>query len=184
MTELNFSENRLIPKTGNYLIIYGGNGALGKKFDAYLKRQFVTESSFINRLADRHICSSIKTLPATLTEPKIRGSRIKRGRPNTTVRRPRVLDIGTLTGVTEAVSLFRMTSLAISGRGAKRLKCQRLVCFGLLDRLGLLTAHGIILRISSEWLTSLKKINTLLKVQTHLVIDVICVIIFLGDEHL
>lgn len=57
-------------------------------------------------------------------------------------------------------------------------------CFGLLDRLGLLAANGIILRISSEWLTSLKKINTLLKVQRQLVIDVICVIVFLGDEHL
>ena len=45
------------------------NGALGKKFDAYLKRQFVTESININSLADHHIWSTIKTLPATLPEP-------------------------------------------------------------------------------------------------------------------
>jgi hypothetical protein len=31
------------------------NGALGKKFDAYLKRQFMTESSYNNSLADHHI---------------------------------------------------------------------------------------------------------------------------------
>ena len=31
-------------------------------------------------------------------------------------------------GVTGAVSLFRLSSLAISGRGAKGLECQRLVC--------------------------------------------------------
>ena len=45
------------------------NGALGKKFDAYPQRQSVTESSYINSLADRHIWSTIKTLPATLPEP-------------------------------------------------------------------------------------------------------------------
>ena len=46
------------------------NGALGKKFDAYPQRQSVTESSYINSLADRHIWSTIKTLPATLPEPR------------------------------------------------------------------------------------------------------------------
>ena len=44
------------------------NGALGKKFDAYPKRQFVTESININSLAYHHTWSTIKTLPATLPE--------------------------------------------------------------------------------------------------------------------
>ena len=47
-----------------------GNGALGKKFDAYPQRQFVTESININSLTDHHIWSTIKTLPATLPEPR------------------------------------------------------------------------------------------------------------------
>ena len=52
------------------------NSALGKKFDAYPQRQFVTESTNINSLADHHIWSTIKTLPATLPEPSfnVRGS--------------------------------------------------------------------------------------------------------------
>ena len=45
------------------------NGALGKKFDTYPQRQFVTESININSLADHHIWSTSKTLPATLPEP-------------------------------------------------------------------------------------------------------------------
>ena len=43
-------------------------GALGKKFDAYTQRQFVTEFININSLADHHIWSATKTLPATLLE--------------------------------------------------------------------------------------------------------------------
>ena len=39
------------------------------RFDAYPQRQFVTESTNINSLADHHIWSTIKTLPATLPEP-------------------------------------------------------------------------------------------------------------------
>ena len=42
------------------------------RFDAYLKRQFVTESTNINSLADHHIWSTIKTLPATLPEPSFK----------------------------------------------------------------------------------------------------------------
>jgi hypothetical protein len=38
-------------------------------FEALPKRQFVTESTNINSLADHHIWSTIKTLPATLPEP-------------------------------------------------------------------------------------------------------------------
>ena len=41
----------------------------GAEFDAYPQRQFVTESININSLADHHIWSTIKTLPATLPEP-------------------------------------------------------------------------------------------------------------------
>ena len=48
------------------------NGALGKKFDAYPQRQFVTESININSLTDHHIWSTIKTLPATLPEPRFK----------------------------------------------------------------------------------------------------------------
>ena len=61
------------------------NGALGKKFDTYLKREFVTESINIKGLADHHIWSTIKTLPAALPEPSS-------------------MDRGPRTGVTGAVS--------------------------------------------------------------------------------
>ena len=44
----------------------------GAEFDAYLQRQFVTESININSLADHHIRSTIKTLPATLPEPSFK----------------------------------------------------------------------------------------------------------------
>ena len=47
-----------------------GAGEAG--FEAYLKRQFVTESININSLADHHIWSTIKTLPATLPEPSFK----------------------------------------------------------------------------------------------------------------
>ena len=40
----------------------------GAEFDAYTKRQFVTESTNINNLADQYKCPTIKTLPATLPE--------------------------------------------------------------------------------------------------------------------
>ena len=60
-------------------------GAGEERFDALLKRQSATESSYNNSLADHHIWSTIKTLPATLPEP----SSVNRG--------PR-------TGVTGAVS--------------------------------------------------------------------------------
>ena len=54
------------------------------RFDAYPQRQFVTESININSLADHHIWSTIKTLPATLPEPSS-------------------MDRGPLTGVTGAI---------------------------------------------------------------------------------
>ena len=46
-----------------------GKWCPGAEFDAYPQRQFVTESININSLADHHIWSTIKTLPATLPEP-------------------------------------------------------------------------------------------------------------------
>ena len=59
-------------RTGRNALFSAGvrmeNDALGKKFDTYLKRQFVTEFININRLADHHIWSTIKTLPAILPE--------------------------------------------------------------------------------------------------------------------
>ena len=45
-----------------------GAGEAG--FEAYIQRQFVTESININSLANHHIWSTIKTLPATLPEPR------------------------------------------------------------------------------------------------------------------
>ena len=44
-------------------------GAGEEGFEAYTQRQFMTESTNINSLADHHIWSTIKTLPATLPEP-------------------------------------------------------------------------------------------------------------------
>jgi len=61
------------------------HGAGWWRLDAYLKRQFVTETININRLADHHIWSTIKTLPATLPEPSS-------------------MDRGPRTGVTRTVS--------------------------------------------------------------------------------
>ena len=49
-----------------------GKWCPGAEFDAYTKRQFVTESININSLADHHIWSTIKTLPATLPEPRFK----------------------------------------------------------------------------------------------------------------
>jgi hypothetical protein len=76
-------------RTGRNALFSAGvrmeNGALGKKFDAYPKRQFVTESININSLTDHHIWSTIKTLPATLPEPRpvVRG-------PSSTQKSPMV----------------------------------------------------------------------------------------------
>ena len=47
-------------------------GAGEEGFEAYTQRQFATESTNINSLADHHIWSTIKTLPATLPEPSFK----------------------------------------------------------------------------------------------------------------
>ena len=75
------------------------DGALDKKFDAFPTRQSVTESSYNNSLADHHLWSTIKTLPATLPEPCS-------------------MDRGPRTGVTEGVSL---SDLEFVGGGGVRL---------------------------------------------------------------
>ena len=45
------------------------NGAPERRFDAYPWRHPVTESNYINSLANHPYRSTIKTLPATLPEP-------------------------------------------------------------------------------------------------------------------
>ena len=67
----------------------------------------MTESIYNNSLADHHLWSTIKTLPATLPEPRfaVRGPRSKRRHPSIKVLGPRSLERETLTGVTVVVSL-------------------------------------------------------------------------------
>ena len=86
----------LIGIAGLNEIPFEGSGAGEEGFEAYTQRQFVTESNNINGLADHHIWSTIKNLPATLPEP----SSMNRG--------PR-------TGVTGAVSLSDLDSIKGSG---------------------------------------------------------------------
>ena len=52
----------------NISVMYMKKWCPGAEFDAYPQRQFVTESININSLADHHIWSTMKTLPATLPE--------------------------------------------------------------------------------------------------------------------
>ena len=70
------------------------NGARGRRFDASYKRHPVTESSYINRLANRPYRSTIKTLPATLPEPwtTVRGPRSKHLGPWSTDLEPWIVD--------------------------------------------------------------------------------------------
>ena len=70
------------------------SGALGKRFDAYPWRHPVTESSYINSLANRPHRSTVKTLPATLPEPwtTVRGPRSKQKGPWSTDLEPRIVD--------------------------------------------------------------------------------------------
>ena len=63
-------------------------------FDAYPQRQSVTESININSLTDHHIWSTIKTLPATLPEPKFRVSRANSLQHSDWNLRPRTLNGG------------------------------------------------------------------------------------------
>ena len=88
--EKSVESSRSSPETG------AGEG----RFDASYKRHPVTESSYINRLANRSYRSTVKTLPATLPEPwttdlepwivdsisrfKLRGSRLVDAEPGVT----------------------------------------------------------------------------------------------------
>jgi len=65
-------------------------------FDAYPQRQSVTESININSLTDHHIWSTIKTLPATLPEPKFRVSRANSLQHSDWNLRPRISNRGLL----------------------------------------------------------------------------------------
>ena len=80
-------------------------------FDAYTQRQFVTESSYNNRLVYHHISSTIKTLPATLPEPRtmVRWPSSKHIGPWSTELEPRAKDLGPQIRVTDPVSFFTMT---------------------------------------------------------------------------
>ena len=77
-----------------------------ERFNAYFKRQFANESSNINSLIDHHLWSTIKTLPATLPEPRsgVRGPSFEAQGPSFTDNGPAVSDRGPRTGVTGAVS--------------------------------------------------------------------------------
>ena len=67
------------------------NGAGEGRFDASHKRHPVTETSYINSLANRPYRSTVKTLPATLPEPwtTVRGPSSKQIGPWFTDREPR-----------------------------------------------------------------------------------------------
>ena len=72
------------------------NGAGEGRFDASHKRHPVTETSYINRLANRPYRSTIKTLPATLPEPwtTVRGPSSKQIGPWSTDLEPRIMGFG------------------------------------------------------------------------------------------
>jgi hypothetical protein len=74
----------------------GDNGAPGLRFNAYPRRQPVTESSYINSLANRPYRSTVKTLPATLPEPwtTVRGPRSQHIGPWSTDLEPRIVGPG------------------------------------------------------------------------------------------
>ena len=84
--EKSVESSRSSPETG------AGEG----RFDASHKHQPVTESSYINSLANRTYRSTVKTLPATLPEPwtTVRGPRSKHIGPWSTDLEPRILDRG------------------------------------------------------------------------------------------
>ena len=73
---------------------YMVNGARGRRFDASHKRHPVTESSYINSLANHLYRSTVKTLPATLPEPwtMARGPRSKHMGPWSTDLGPQVVN--------------------------------------------------------------------------------------------
>jgi hypothetical protein len=106
-------------RTGRNALFSAGvrmeNGALGKKFDAYPQRHPVTESSYNNSLADRHIWSTIKTSPATLPEPRSEA----RG-PRSAFHGPPPSSHGPRTGVNGAVYLSDLDLIEGGGAAGRR----------------------------------------------------------------
>ena len=81
----------------------------------------MTESININSLTDHHIWSTIKTLPATLPEPKFRVSRANALQHSDWNLRPRILEPGVTEGVSESdLDLIRGGGAA--GRRGLRLR--------------------------------------------------------------
>ena len=74
--------------------IDAGSGAPERRFDAYPWRHPVTESSYINSLANRPYRSTVKTLPATLPEPwtTVRGPGSRHIGPWSTDLEPGIVD--------------------------------------------------------------------------------------------
>ena len=74
----------------------GETGAGEGRFDASYKHHPVTESSYINSLANSPYRSTVKTLPATLPEPwtVVRGPRSKHQGPWSTDLEPRIVGLG------------------------------------------------------------------------------------------
>ena len=89
------------------------NGALGKRFDASYKHHPVTESIYINRLANRPYRSTIKTSPATLPEPwtMVRGPRSKHIGPWSTDLGPRIVGLGFRGSWVYLLDLLRLKEL-------------------------------------------------------------------------
>jgi len=73
-----------------------GKWCPGAEFDALPRDHPVTESSYINSLANRPYRSTVKTLPATLPEPRttVRGPRPRHIGPWSTDPEPRILCAG------------------------------------------------------------------------------------------
>jgi hypothetical protein len=90
--------------------IVGKSGARGRRFDASCKHHPVTESSYINRLANRPYRSTIKTLPATLPEPrtKVRG-------PGSKHQGPWFTDLGPWSG--DSVSRLKLRGCRLVDAG-------------------------------------------------------------------
>ncbi len=111
------------------------NGAPERRFDAYYKRHPVTESSYINSLANRPYRSTVKTLPATLPEPW------------TTVRGPSSKQIGPWSTDTEPWSEDSISRFKLRG---SRLVDAEPGLLGQFARFGSIWVEGW--GVSSGWL--------------------------------
>ena len=82
----------------------------------------MTESSYNNSLADHHIWSTIKTLPATLPEPRsvVRGPSFEAQGPSFTDHGPAATDRGPRTGVTLGISKSDLDLIRGGGAAGRR----------------------------------------------------------------